>query len=88
MVIALTQLNRASEGRADRKPTMADIRESGSIEQDASIIFLMWQADEEDRSKKAFEIVKSRNGRVGRADYIFDGAHLRFQHESEITPFD
>ena len=88
VVIALTQLNRASEGRADRKPTMADIRESGSIEQDASIIFLMWQADEEDRSKKAFEIVKSRNGRVGRADYIFDGAHLRFQHESEITPFD
>ena len=88
VVIALTQLNRASEGRTDKRPTMADIRESGSIEQDASIIFLMWQGDEEDRSKKAFEVVKSRNGRVGRADYIFDGAHLRFQHESEITPFD
>ena len=88
VVLALTQLNRASEGRADRRPTMADIRESGSIEQDASIIFLMWQGDEADRSKKAFEIVKSRNGKTGRADYIFDGSHLRFKHENEISPFE
>ena len=88
VVLALTQLNRASEGRSDKRPTMADIRESGSIEQDASVIFLMWQGDENDRSQKAFEIVKSRNGRVGRADYIFDGAHLRFTHDSQETPFD
>lgn len=88
VVLALTQLNRASEGRADRRPTMADIRESGSIEQDASIIFLMWQGDEADRSKKAFEVVKSRNGKTGRADYIFDGSHLRFKHENEVSPFE
>lgn len=88
VVLALTQLNRASEGRSDRRPTMADIRESGSIEQDASIIFLMWQGDEQDRSKKDFEVVKSRNGRTGRADFIFDGAHLRFSHEQAATPFD
>lgn len=88
VVLALTQLNRASEGRSDKRPTMADIRESGSIEQDASIIFLMWQGDETDKSKKSFEVVKSRNGKTGRADFIFDGAHLRFKHEKDVTPFD
>ena len=88
VVLALTQLNRASEGRSDKRPTMADIRESGSIEQDASIIFLMWQGDETDKSKKSFEVVKSRNGKTGRADFIFDGAHLRFKHENQVTPFD
>lgn len=88
VVIALSQLNRASEGRANKQPMMSDIRESGSVEQDASVIFLMWNRSEESKREKGFSIEKSRNGQTGRADLIFHGARLQFTLEDDATPFD
>lgn len=88
VVIALSQLNRASEGRAGHEPGMADIRESGSIEQDASIIFLLWNSDPDNRSEKKLKVEKSRNGKCGTVDMLFDGAHLHFTHADAATPFD
>ena len=87
-IVALSQLNRASEGRANKRPTMADIRESGSLEQDASIIFLLWNSNEEDISEKTLEVCKSRNGKCGSVEMKYDGAHFRFTPVSELTPFD
>lgn len=65
-VVALSQLNRMSEQRTDKRPTKADLRESGSIEQDADIIVLLWRdpAPEHD-GEIAFIVDKHRQGRTG-----------------------
>ena len=88
VVLALTQLNRASEGRQSKEVGMADIRESGDIEQDASIIFMMWNKNQDDISQKGFKVEKARSGKVGRYDLKFDGSHMRFTPEDAATPFD
>lgn len=87
-IIALTQLNRASESRQTREPQLFDLRESGSLEQDASIVFFLWDVDEQDRSRKGFKTGKSRSGVLGRHDLIFDGASMTFKAEKDATPFD
>ncbi len=87
-VIALSQLSRATEGRSTKEPQLSDLRESGSLEQDASIVFFLWDKDEEDRSQKGFKTAKSRNGLVGRYDLVFNGASMTFKPESKVTPFD
>ena len=86
-MLALSQLNRASETRRDKEPMMADIRESGAIEQDASTIFMLWNSDETDRSKKGFKTEKSRAGQCGRVDMVFNGATLTFMLEENVAPF-
>lgn len=64
-VVALSQLNRQSEQRADKRPTKADLRESGSIEQDADIIVLLWMdPSEEHIGEIAFIVDKNRQGRT------------------------
>ena len=78
-IIVLTQLNRSSEGRDDKEPTMADIRESGDIEQDASIIILLWNKDVDDRSKKGCKIDKNRQGNTGKYELKFNGSEMRFE---------
>jgi len=87
-LICLTQLNRASEGRQGKEPLLSDLRESGSLEQDASIVFLLWSCNEEDRSEKKLKVEKSRNGKTGVVNMTFDGSHMRFISESKETPFD
>lgn len=75
-VIALSQLNREVERRADKRPTMADIRSSGQIEQDADIILLLHRDDyydpETDR-KNIVEVIvaKQRNGPAGKVELVF-----------------
>lgn len=87
-VLALSQLNRASEGRATKEPMLSDIRDSGNIEQDASIVFFVWNKNEDDLSEKGFKTAKSRSGTVGRYDLIFDGSSMSFRSEHDYTPFD
>lgn len=80
-VIALTQLNRTT-GDATKEPTMAEIRESGDVEQDASIIMLMWNLTE-DRQLKGLKVDKSRQGKVGKEALRFAGDTMRFVETDE-----
>jgi replicative DNA helicase len=82
-IILLSQLNRASEGRETREPSMSDLRESGDIEQDASVIILLWNMSEEDRSKKGCKVEKNRQGETGKMELRFDGDKMRFKDAGE-----
>ena len=82
-VILLTQLNRVSEGKGNKEPTMAEIRESGDIEQDASIIFLLWNIDDDDRTRKGYKCDKNRQGTLKKGELKFDGDRMKFYGEDE-----
>ncbi len=82
-VIALSQLSRAVESRADQRPTLSDLRESGSIEQDADVVMFLYR---EDRVKKESEkkgiatviVAKQRSGPVGDIDLRFWDKYTKF----------
>lgn len=82
-IIALSQLNRASETRDTKEPSMADLREAGDIEQDASVILLMWNLDIEDKTKKGCKVEKNRQGKNGKTALKFTGEHMRFERLTE-----
>lgn len=83
-VIALSQLSRAVEQRADKRPGLADLRESGSLEQDADIVAFLYREDyynpETDR-KNITELIiaKQRNGPIGSVDFYFQKEFSKFQ---------
>lgn len=83
-VIALSQLSRKVEDRVDKRPMMSDLRESGSIEQDADVILMLFRecVYNKDKAKNLAEliIVKQRNGAVGKFNLIFLGEQLRFEN--------
>lgn len=84
-VLALSQLSRAVEGRPDQMPRLADLRESGSIEQDADVVMFIYR---EDKTKKDSSrpniadiiIAKHRNGPIGRAELYFNDTQASFKN--------
>ncbi|ONH59731.1 replicative DNA helicase [Frankia sp. CcI49] len=82
-LVVLSQLNRASEQRADKRPQLSDLRESGSLEQDADIVILIHRPElTEDNSPRAGEadliVAKNRNGPTGTVTVAFQGRYSRF----------
>lgn len=77
-IIALSQLNRVSEAKETKEPTMAELREAGNIEQDASVIILLWNKDKDDKALKGCKVEKNRQGKTGKMEMRFDGESMRF----------
>jgi len=91
-VVVLSQLNRSPEGREGHMPRMSDLRESGSIEQDADVVILLHREDYYHRGGKDYEpnnkaeliIAKQRNGPTGTVDLIFREKYTRFENASRV----
>ena len=93
-VLACSQLSRAVESRGTRVPELSDLRESGSIEQDADVVMFLYR-EEGDQTQwgeqipTKLRIAKHRNGPLGEVDLIFRGDRIRFygiEHKREETP--
>jgi len=77
-VLALSQLNRGVESRTDKTPVLADLRESGSIEQDADVVMFLYRNDENNLEDVKLAIAKHRNGALGSVDLKFRGDRVKF----------
>jgi replicative DNA helicase len=90
-ILVLSQLTRAPE-REDRKPQLADLRESGAIEQDADVVmfinrpnFYKTDMPDEERAKAELIIAKQRNGPTGSLNFVFLARHTRFEEAAPDT---
>jgi replicative DNA helicase len=89
-VVALSQLNRASEGRDGHRPRMSDLRESGSLEQDADVVLLLHREDYYRMAEPDFQpdniaeiiVAKQRNGPTGTIKLTFFNKTTRFENLS------
>ncbi|NCN87627.1 MAG: replicative DNA helicase [Candidatus Pacebacteria bacterium] len=77
-VLALSQLSRAIESRGEKTPQLSDLRESGSIEQDADAVMFLYRKDDEIRESVNLKIAKHRHGSVGDIDLYFRGDRMKF----------
>lgn len=86
-VIAVSQLSRAVEHRGERRPQLADLRESGAIEQDADVVMFLYTADEEFSAQRIvrLNIAKHRNGPVGEKELLFRGDRIKFYSVEQQT---
>jgi len=95
-VVALSQLSRAPEQRTDRRPQLSDLRESGSIEQDADVVMFLFRPEyyfgSTDKDGNNIEgqaeliVGKQRNGPTGTVDLYFHKAYTRFDSVSRDEP--
>ena len=88
-VIALSQLNRAVENREDRRPRMADLRESGAIEQDADMVLLLHRPEYYDPNDQPgiaeLIVAKNRNGATGTVKLTFLKNFTRFENLATVA---
>jgi len=77
-VLAVSQLSRAVEQRGKKRPQLADLRESGAIEQDADVVMFLWRPEEEDLESLTLEVAKHRNGPLRSINLRFRGDRIRF----------
>lgn len=77
-VLALSQLSRAVENRGEKTPQLSDLRESGSIEQDADVVMFLYRKDEDIREAVNLKIAKHRNGALADIDLYFKGDRIKF----------
>ncbi len=91
-VIALAQVNRASEDRQDHRPRLSDLRESGSIEQDADTVLMLHRPDryEPGQHEGLIEVIvaKNRQGPIGEVTLAYIKQYMRFEDYKVGTPFD
>lgn len=90
-VILLSQLSRAVEGRTDKRPMLSDLRESGSIEQDADIVLFLYRDayyNKESTRQNISEciVAKNRHGETGTVELIWDGRFTRFSNPEYDAP--
>jgi replicative DNA helicase len=95
-VVVLSQLNRSPEGREGHRPRMSDLRESGSIEQDADVVMLLHRDDyyhrgesgRQDTNTAEIIVAKQRNGPTGVVKLYFDSEFTRFENLSRVPDTD
>src|SRR5262249_25624108 len=91
-VVALAQVNRASEDRQDHRPRLADLRESGSLEQDADTVMVLHRPEMHDAGQHEgvieVTVAKQRNGPVGEVTLTYLKQYMRYEnHAGGLPPF-
>jgi replicative DNA helicase len=84
-ILALSQLSRNLESRSDKRPMLADLRESGSIEQDADVVMFIYRdevynAESSDRGVAEVIVAKHRSGPIGTKRLVYLGPYTRFDN--------
>lgn len=77
-VLSLAQLSRAVEHRGTRRPQLADLRDSGAIEQDADVVMFLYREEDDNTENYMLDIAKHRNGPTGQVKLFFKGDRIKF----------
>ena len=87
-ILVLSQLSRAGEGRADPRPKLSDLRESGALEQDADLVCFLHRKNHRESGLTQFIIEKQRNGPTGTLNLSLERDTVTFSDAGEETPAD
>ena len=88
-VLALSSISRGVEARADKRPILSDLRESGALEADADVVLFLYRdelyhPDSPDRGTAEIHVAKQRNGPTGTTRLAFLGHHTRFANMARL----
>jgi replicative DNA helicase len=89
-VVALSQLNHKPDDRADDRPRLSDLRESGAIEQDADTVMLLYEQGQDEATssvRTGLEIAKQRSGPTGEITLVFQKPFMRFGNYAPEYPY-